>query len=70
MQGFRKVQRNYKKYKAVNHIGQMHRVIGVVLPFLLVSKREERVKNKFFTLQVCVCVATQTLRYAHQAAQK
>ena len=36
----RKVQRNYKKHKAVNHIGQMHRVIGVVLPFLLVSKRE------------------------------
>jgi len=28
------------------------------------------VKNNFFTQQVCVCAAAQTLRYAQKTAQK
>ena len=36
------------------------------------EKRDEEAKseNKFFTRQVCVCAATQTLHYAQKAVQK
>ena len=34
------------------------------------NQKEERVKNKFFTPQVCVCAAAQTLHYAQRATQK
>ena len=35
---------------------------GSAIYNIFYNQKEERVKNKFFTPQVCVCAATQTLQ--------